>query len=1032
MRFKDRKLLIVCAPAGFGKTTLVLDFAAELAAPVCWNALGPSDSDPVFFLTNLIRSLRTHFPGLGQNAESRIAAANDTGKESRDVIATLVADIRNDVPGTIYILLDDYHYIEGSEAVSSLVSTLIESIPDNCHLILTSRSMPKLATLPRLLLSREVAALGTGDLQFTPDEITELFLQTYGVNLDKKQAEELAADSGGWISGIILTTPALWQGLLRQTVAQKGPGGALFEYLSQEVYSQLPEESRRFLLAVSVLSELEPGFCNELLVINNSLPLLEDIERRNLFVSRLEAASPLFRFHQLFQDFLRARFKEDEGQRYLDLNVKAADLYERAGNSEESVRLYCLAHRWTDCTRVVKGCGEKMAQAGRWQTLRKWIEGLPEDIQDSSPDLLLWRAQAAIRSGDTNLAVRLCNQAMEQPQERLGGSGVVRALLCRGSALRMLGQPAACGVDARRALTLLRSQPQELGLTADARRQLGSVYGQQGDFPRAQRELEKALALYMKAGQLAEISRVHDQLGIACSQLAQLDKAALHFDQAKQGWLSLSNWSELARTLNNSGEFYRLKGEPALALVELESSLKNARRSGNSRAEAWALKSVGDVRLDGDEFESAIAQYTASLDLARKAFDDFLVARCTLAIGDCYRLMGRNDKAGILIDQAICQAEERKNGYELSLCLLVQGQMKSTQGEHQKAMASLRKSAKLLEQSGNKREMARVCFYLARARFDAGDRAGASRYLNSLTSLLGELGHFGFLLADARRATELIEYSGSTTPRGKVFDDLLSKLRGGTAITGIVSVEKRVDAYAFGPSKVAIDGHDVRDIEWRSKKSKELFFYLLSHRQGATKEQIFEMLWPEWSPERCNNLFHPTTHRLRQALYHDCLKIEDGRYVLQAGDLHYDVEEFQRFVSEAGRLPKGSEDKMSRLHHAVSLYKGTFLEDFYSEWCGTLRQDLERQYVSALASLAGYYAAKGQHSNAVELMEKCLAIDKFQEDAQYELMNLHLKAGNFSGASWCYQQYSNLLHDELGVEPPQRMKDLLSSAAARG
>ncbi|MEW6033407.1 MAG: tetratricopeptide repeat protein [Chloroflexota bacterium] len=1028
----DCRLLLVCAPAGFGKTTLVVDFAAESKTPVCWYTLSQLDRDPAVFLGNLVESIRTRFPAFRSKAESRIAATSDIMNESGQVLAVLAADIQSSIPEPFTIVLDDFHHLDDSEDMTRFVNLLLESIPDRCHLMIISRTMPRLAALPKLLSRREVAALGMDDLRFTPGEVAELFHRSYGISLSPEEAAGLASDSGGWVAGLILTSRTLWKGLLQQLVAQKGRGGALFEYLSQEVYNELPAELRQFVLTTGILSELEPQLCNELLGIENAQHLLEELEGRNLFLSRLDSERPVYRLHQLFQEFLKAKLEAEDHQRYSGLNLKAAAIHEKKGNWEEAIKHYGQAGGWCDCGRVVAKAGEELMRAGRWQTLSRWIEGLPQEVLDSNPELLLRRAQAAIRCGETDMAIRLCNRAMEVSAKIGDTLCIVRALLCRSSALRLVGQPRASMADVRRALALLRERPEENRLIAEARRQLGAIYGQQGDFARARRQLEKSLPLYVKAGELADVSRVHDLLGIACSQLGQLDRATMHFERAKQGWHNLSNWSELATTLNNMGELYRLKGDHERALAELDLALMNARRSGNTQSEAWILETIGDVKQDRGEYEAAIEEYNGSIELARRGLDARLVTRCTRALADSYRLMGRYDDARFLIDQAICQAKERNSNYESGLCLSSLGLVKSARGEHREAMATLHEAARLVEHSGNKRELARTYFYLAQACLSAKNYMAAVRHLSKLASLLDELGGDDFLLADARRSTWLVEYAASKRIGDDRFAQLLAKLQGrrNTLESGVPL--PRVEAFAFGPGRVVVDGREVSETEWRSKKSKELFFYLLSHRRGATKEQVFEALWPEWSPDRCNTCFHPTAHRLRGALYPDCLRFQEGRYVLHpGGGTYYDMTDFEKLISQADQLPRGSEERASRLHEAVALYRGTFLEDFYSEWCETLRRKLESQYVRALASLGGYYAANGQYAMAIELLERCLAIDRYQEDAQYELMNAHLLAGNPGGTVQCYRRYADILRSELAIEPPKRMKELLLTVATK-
>lgn len=1038
-RHSDCRLQLLCAPAGFGKTTLVVDFISEMERPVCWYTLDRSDRDPVTFLDYLVEAIRTCFPAFGGEMASRLAAVNDITKELDSVLGALVRDIQSTVHQPFIIVLEDYHQLEDSESVNHVVDFLLEQAPSICHMVMTSRTMPRFPALPRLMSRREVAALGADELRFTPEEIAELFYSAHGATLGREEAAQLAMNSGGWVAGLILTNRVFWDGLLQRLVQQEGQGGALFEYFSQEIFGQLPGELRQFLLSTGILSELEPQFCNALLGLENAQDLLDEAERRNLFLSRLNSERPLYRFHQLFQDFLRAALKGGDPKGYSALNLKAADIYEKRGHWEGAIRHYREVESWCEYARVVREAGGELIKSGRWKTLCEWIDGLPEKVLASAPQLLVWRAQAALRLGDNDVAVKLSNQAIAAWAKEGDSAGMARALLCRGAALRLIGQPKAAMADIRQALAALRDRPEQSDLVAEARKQLGTTYGQQGDFARAKRQLEKSLALYSKTGELADISRVHDLLGIAYLQLGQLVKAATHLEQAKQGWLNLSNWSELARTLHNLGELYRLKGEHERALSELELALANARRSGHARSEAWVLRTIGDVKQDQGEFQAAIEKYTASLELAKRTLDAYLVTECTCAMSNSYRLIGDYDKAESLIEQAMCHAEEKGSGYELGLCLSVLGLIRCGQCRHKEAVAALKRAARLIEPSGNGRELARIHFYLAQVYLSAKNHAAATRHLAQVASLLDELGTDEFIVTDAAQAVWLIEYGASKRIGEARFVGLLEKLRRGQnkSVSGLAThihpTVPRVEAFALDRGRVLVDGREVRQMEWRSKKSKELFFYLLSHRRGAAKEQIFEALWPEWSPDKLDSCFHPTAYRLRRALYRHCLSFQEGRYLLNPdGEFYYDVETFEKLIPEAEELPKGTERRAAQLQRAIDLYKGSFLEDFYSEWCETVRRDLENQYLRALASLAGYRAARGQYAMSIELLEKCLAIDSYRDDLQYELMNCYLLAGKLGDVIHCYRRYAGLLKKELGVEPPQRIRQLLLKTTGEG
>jgi two-component SAPR family response regulator/Flp pilus assembly protein TadD len=586
----------------------------------------------------------------------------------------------------------------------------------------------------------------------------------------------------------------------------------------------------------------------------------------------------------------------------------------------------------------------------------------------------------------------------------------------------------------RKALKLLTFTSTQADLIAEARQQLGATYGQMGDFLKAKRELEKALKLYFKSGDLHSISRVHDLLGIAYGEIGDLDRGLAHFQQARQGWQKLSNLSELARTLNNLGNIYHIKGKYESALETLQLAIDSARKSANLRSEAWALITMGDVKRDMGDLVGAIDSYNDGLKRAERALDIYLTSYATCNIGNIYRLQGDLGKAEALIEPAVVQAQGRGQGYELGVFLLILGLLRCDQGRLKEGLEVFHKAIKVIKWSGNKRELARAHLYLAYAYFRLRRYNGAIKKLLELISILRELGYDDFLLPDAFRMSSLLDFAASKRIGGMRFvtwkrkkEEAKDKAKQHLAITPQPAefVYPKVEAYGLGQAKVLIDGRGVADLEWRSKKSKEMFFYLLSHPRGATKEQIFEALWPECSPAKCNSYFHVTSFRLRRALYPQCLVSEGERYFLNSdGHFWFDIKEFDRLIGEAQSLPQGSDIRADKLSQAVALYKGPFLEDFYSEWCESLRRNLEEKYLRALSDLNTYYTAKGRYEAVINLLEKSLEIDPYQDEVWYQLINSYLMMGDQLSATRCYRRYAELLKRELGVEVPPKISYL--------
>jgi two-component SAPR family response regulator len=217
-------------------------------------------------------------------------------------------------------------------------------------------------------------------------------------------------------------------------------------------------------------------------------------------------------------------------------------------------------------------------------------------------------------------------------------------------------------------------------------------------------------------------------------------------------------------------------------------------------------------------------------------------------------------------------------------------------------------------------------------------------------------------------------------------------------------------------------------LEWRSEKSKEMFFYFLSHARPLSKDEVVTALWPDLPEEKCNSAFHSNLYRLRQALYNDCIVKQGGNYFLNPqGRFWYDVGEFQGLVRAAEGNDSGAIEAMEK---ALALYRGPFASNLYSDWAEGLRWQLAEQHLRLASNLAALYLEKGEYNRASELYHRILEQDEYNEAAWYRLMRAYLEAGQVEAAKYCYQRYSDLLQG-LGEAPSIDFSTLFKSITGR-
>ncbi len=1029
----DHRLTVVHAPAGYGKTTLLVDFVHELAMPVCWLSLDDDDRDQLTFLRYLLLSLRHRLQRLDPNIELPATLESPLAHaDAERVLGRIVSSVHCDVGEPVAIILDDFHCVQECEAVTQIVNRLLFRLPPNCHLILCGRTKPFLAGLSRLEGQREVATISASLLAFTVDEIRQYYSQVHRIDLAEDDAKKLASTTEGWAAALALMptrTPV--------TIDLEGaaPENA-FDYLAAEVFNGLDRELREFLLVASILGEVDAELCDALLTRSDSCDTLREIEARNLFLTSVDRGGSRWRFHPLFQEFLASRFRRDRPDDFKAANARAGDLLAGKGKWGEAVRHFARAGMSDRAAMIVEQAAPQAFAEGRWQTIAGWLETFPASDLLRYPKLILWRARILYQLAQADKALEVAATAIPSLEARGDKISLAEAYTVRGMALRLKGEHTEAAESCRRALALLTSADGPVKSVAEARKQLGIVYSVQGCFLPALDEFKAALDIYEAAGDVSNTAFAHECVGTTLGQLGQLSGAGVHLEKARRAWQRLGNHKELATVLNNLGMLHYAQGGVEQALAFFHDAIDKARRSGNARMEAYALASIADIERDRGEHHLAIERYNVALDLAGDLGDTALCTQVLTSLGETHRLCGDLDKAEILIRQATADAEERESWYELGIAKTSLGLLLRQRGDGPQAVAHLEHAADLLSNCHAKREQAIALYHLGETLFSSRrGRSRAMRALEEAAVLVQELGYDHFLAQRASAAPEVVQYAASKRIGGSFYRGLLQAVACRRELTqekpGVRRAQRErfplVEVFALGPMEVFVDQRRVLDFEWQSEKSKEMFLFLLRHREPARKEEIVTALWPELPRDKCNSSFHSTLYRLRRALYTQCVVQQTGRYMLNPnGRFWCDALEFESGVARAEQLQPGATRWAQGLRQAVNLYRGPFGLDSYSEWLEPERRRLEDMCLHSLAHLAQYERQRNNGSEAVALYAKAIALDPLNDSLWYQLMDTYREAGQLEAATRCYRQYVETVRDQLGQEPAAAVADLYS------
>ncbi|WP_373231598.1 LuxR C-terminal-related transcriptional regulator [Cohnella sp.] len=407
-RGQDNKLSLVSAPAGFGKTTLVSQWASNCNRPVAWLSLDERDNDVIRFLTYLIEAIRVVFPTVGVGI--LIALRSPQLPQINSVLSQLINDL-NTLQMAFTMVIDDYHLVN-NPSIKQGLSFLVTQMPLHMNLTIISRDIPILP-LSKLRAKNQLTELYINDLRFTDIEATYFLNQVMGLSLTKKNIAELEKRTEGWAVGLQLAALS-FQGDTDVTRLFESFGGShhfVMDYLLDEVLVQLPEDVHTFLMATSILDRFSAPLCDALFSdgLNhsgwNSLTIIEYLERNNLFIIPLDSERRWYRYHHLFADILKIRLKKNREGIFRshdiipELHKRASLWYENNHFTLEAFYHAVEANDIESAARLVQGGGVPLVYRGAATPILRWLESLPSNILDAIPSLRVLYASTLLFVG---------------------------------------------------------------------------------------------------------------------------------------------------------------------------------------------------------------------------------------------------------------------------------------------------------------------------------------------------------------------------------------------------------------------------------------------------------------------------------------------------------------------------------------------------------------------------------------------------------------------------------------------------------
>jgi len=530
----NRKLTLISASAGFGKTTLVGEWVAGCGRPVAWLSLDEGDIDSTRFLTHLVAALQTIEDHLGGGAVNALQSPQPPSIES---ILTILLNEISALPYKFVLVLDDYHAMDAAW-IDDALDFLLEHLPPQMHLVIATRENPQLS-LSRLRARSHLIELRDTDLRFTPGEAAAFLDQVMDLSLAADEMKVLESRTEGWIAGLQLAALSM-QGrkdipaFIREFA---GDNRYIMDYLVEEVLQRLPDPIRSFLLQTSILDRLHGPLCDAVTGRADGSARLQYLERGNFFVVPLDDRRQWYRYHHLFAEVLSAHLRSDQPDRVAELHQRASLWFERHGSADDAIRHSLAAHDFGRAADLIERNIPALRRTRQETAMLKWLKALPDELVRCRPVLSVWYAGALLAGGELDAApdrLRDAEQWLEptaDPGERQPGrpAGMVVAdeeefrrlpsviAVYRAGLALVLGDVPAVVHYARRALDLVpENDPLPRGAATAL---LGLALWRNGDLEEARRTFAGGIASVQLAGAISDA--INGSIALAEIRIAQ-------------------------------------------------------------------------------------------------------------------------------------------------------------------------------------------------------------------------------------------------------------------------------------------------------------------------------------------------------------------------------------------------------------------------------------------------------------------------------------------------------------------------------
>lgn len=1068
------RVVNIHAPAGYGKTTLAVSFFKRQAAGtarICWYRLDPEDKNLPVFIAHLTETL---FPPESRRfAESRSTLheyEEYAGLESspQHIVAMLCQELWSEHNRSdhehVYIVLDDFHNVAQTPEICEIVRFMLNNLPASCSIFVLGRAHTAIFT-EKQKLEHPFFEIGAEDLAFDRAEISDLLFHLDQTGFNKKAMDFIRRKTEGWIAGILLLIQAYKNQKLNIGAIENGKLGheeALFRYLSLEVLKSVEQDTQDALARLAVLQDFTEFEAAEIFDVADIQELMARSMGFGLFIQKIHGDPVVYRFHSLFREFLLYILKKRCPAEQIDaINFQAAAYYIGQESYARAADHLARCVNAAAAADLVTKAGFNKYLIGETAQLKIWLDMLPDDMVNTNPVLLMFKAQLLPnnRQGETVEPLkRLLRQCVkdDDPVMYFNASTVLIYIL-------------TCSND----MNGLREIAADLPWQSET----------------APQELRHTLAIldmvYSLAGEHFRVAATQSRN--IRSDLLPEDSRWLYFILSSIIYHCLGELDDAERCLIEALNLQRMKNvEPARGFILLFLSIALSLKNEQSRLSPYLTEiiAIGE-KYDYDyltangkrlaaferylafDTEAAVELFDYAVFHYRRMNNPVMAASCKLL----QRLWSLRPSAGYDLDEArrdLTLIRKSNPGIMvIETSLSVFGAIARETGDFQLAERSLLSAARSAKSKKARQVLCGIYFHLARLYFGGSNPEKGRSYLEQAMELAAQNRYFMFWDIHLPTLTEMVlravryNYCADFAPEllGKYYDagtvkylaekiktidesriaafcdDFVSRCRSGEAEQLYL-----IKASLFGKPEILVNGIPIPDAEWKTKKVKDLLEYLLLNcGKTVSKDTLLYVFWPESDGKSAMVSLRTALYQLRKTLAKYNVRVTGnnafihetlgGLQIRNNEALELDITEFLHLHHQLTTLTKTAVNpavKPEMLERLVSLYCGDLMDGSdYGDLAFLERERCKTIFEDACLKLGLIYAGRGEADRAEEILRRALAIEPYSENICLELLRLHINQGMRSKAVSLYYRFKKRFEQDLDIQVDARLTDTL-------